>query len=335
LPIKFVVKVAACLVLAGSCSLILEAQQTAPPSSDSSAQTQSQGSISQDSSEPASNGSASNAQDSMAQGSNAQSSPSQSSSQQSSSQQPPPAQQPQAQAPPQQNSDKNNKDNPNTGGRVAGTSNDRLFYALPNFLSLQNAGQLPPLSSKDKFKVVALGTFDYINVPWWGLVSAIDQAADSDRQFRQGWIGYAKRYGTTAGDSIIENFMVGAVFPSILHQDPRFYQSSDGGAWHRTGYAISRIFVTRSDSHRRQFNFSEILGAATAAAISTYTYHPEGAYIGAKYIPSERTFDDVISTWGTQVSLDTATIIIKEFWPDIHRKLSRRRHPEMTSPPPQ
>jgi hypothetical protein len=340
LSIKFAVKLTACLVLVGSFSFISQAQTT-PPNSDSPAQTQLQDSTSQSSPGQSSNTQGASPQNPTAPGSNSQgsngqnpTSPAQTTPSPSSNPQTPAAQQTQPPAETQQNSDKKNA-NPGTGGRVAGTSNDRLFYALPNFLSLQNSGPLPPLSTKDKFKVVALGTFDYINYPWWGIISAIDQAADSDRQYRQGWIGYARRYGTTAGDSTIENFMVGAIFPSILHQDPRFYQSSNGGPWHRTGYAISRIFVTRSDSHHRQFNFSEILGAGVAAAISTYTYHPGGAYVGAKYIPSERTFDDVISTWGTQVSLDTATIIIKEFWPDIHRKLSRKHHPEATNPPAQ
>jgi hypothetical protein len=50
-------------------------------------------------------------------------------------------------------------------GKVAGTSNDRLFYAVPNFLTLQGTAKLPPMSSKDKFKVVALGTFDYFEYP--------------------------------------------------------------------------------------------------------------------------------------------------------------------------
>src|SRR5215471_18319614 len=114
-------------------------------------------------------------------------------------------------------------------GKVAGTSNDRLFYALPNFLTLQGTQKLPPLSAKDKFKVVALGTFDYFEYPWWGALAAINQAENNEPGYGQGWVGYAKRYGSTAGDSMIENFMVGAVFASALHQDPRFYQSGKGG----------------------------------------------------------------------------------------------------------
>jgi hypothetical protein len=238
----------------------------------------------------------------------------------------------------QQPADKDNKkDTQSSGGRVEGTSNDRLFYTLPNFLSLENGKQLPPLTAKDKFKVVALGTFDYVQYPWWGLLSAISQAENSEPAYGQGWKAYAKRYGTTAGDSTVENFMVGAVFPSILRQDPRFYYSEQGGAAHRTEYAISRIFVTRSDSGKRQFNFSEIVGSATAAAISTYTYHPTSTYLSTPtnphlFVGSDRTLSNTVSVWGTQVSLDTITLVVKEFWPDVHRKITHKRKPEAAGP---
>ena len=215
-------------------------------------------------------------------------------------------------------------------GKVEGTSNDRLFYALPNFLTLQSKGQLPPLSAKDKFKVVALSTFDPVQYPWWGLLAAINQAENNERAYGQGWVGYAKRYGATAGDSTIENFMVGAVYPSILHQDPRFYYSDKGGTMRRTGYAVSRIFVTRSDSGKKEFNFSEILGSATAASISTFSYHPRSAFISTPtnphlFLSSERTLGNAASVWGTQLSLDTITLVIKEFWPDVQKKMKKNK----------
>lgn len=218
---------------------------------------------------------------------------------------------------------------PNGQGKVAGTSNDRLFYALPNFLTLQGAGKLPPLTAKDKFKVVALGTFDYVEYPWWGVLAAVSQADNSEPGYGQGWAGYGKRYGATMGDSMIENFMVGAVFPSVLHQDPRFYQSGKGGFTGRSLYAVSRIFITRGDSGHAQFNFSEIFGSATAAAISTYSYHPSSTYISTPtnphlFVPSDKTLSNTVSVWGTQVGLDTVTIMVKEFWPDVHRKLSKK-----------
>jgi hypothetical protein len=227
----------------------------------------------------------------------------------------------------------------NAQGKNAGTSNDRLFLALPNFLTLENAGKVPPLTTAQKFKVVARGSFDKIEFPWYGVLSAISQAQNSEPGYGQGWEGYGKRYASAFADGTIENFMTSAVLPSILRQDPRFFQSSEGGFAHRTGYAVSRIFVTRTDSGRTQFNYSEIVGSALSAAISTNSYHPR-SFITTRYNPttgmltyvynaSSRTLPNTASVWGTQVLYDTITIVIKEFWPDVHRKMNHKHSSDM------
>jgi hypothetical protein len=218
--------------------------------------------------------------------------------------------------------DKKNADPKVEVSPPSGTSNDRLFYTLPNFLTLENAGQLPPLTTGQKFKVVARGTFDYVEFPWYAALAGISQAQNSEPGYGQGAAGYGKRYGTAFADGTIENFMVGAVFPSLLRQDPRFYQRGTGTFWHRTGYAISRIFVTRTDSGHAQFNFSEFLGSALGAGISTYSYHPR----------ADRTLPNTASVWGTQVGYDTLTIFVKEFWPDIRRKLSHKPQHDAATP---
>ena len=196
------------------------------------------------------------------------------------------------------------------------TSKDRLFYAMPNFLTVREVDGMPPLTSAQKFSVVARGSFDYFQSVWYGALAGISQAENSEPSFGQGAQGYGKRYGTAVADGTIEDFMSGAVLPSLLHQDPRFFQSGQGGFWRRSGYAISRIFVTRSDSGRRQFNFSEVVGSGLAAGISTYSYHPR----------ADRTLPNTANVWGTQVGYDTLTIVVKEFWPDIRRKLGHK-HP--------
>ncbi len=137
---------------------------------------------------------------------------------------------------------------------------------------MQNAGQVPPLTSGQKFKVVFRSSFDPVQYAWYGFLSAISQAENSEPGYGQGWQGYAKRYGSAFADGTIENFMTGAVFPSLLHQDPRFFQLGKGTFTHRTEYAVSRIFITRTDSGKAQFNYSEIVGSALSAAISTNTY---------------------------------------------------------------
>jgi hypothetical protein len=190
-----------------------------------------------------------------------------------------------------------------------GTSKDRLFWTMPNFLTMETEN-IPPLTSGDKFKVVGRSLIDPSEFVLIGFVAGLGQASNSDPRYGQGAQGYGKRYATAYADNAIENFMASAALPSLLHQDPRYYQLGHGGFLKRTGHAIGRVLLTRSDSGQRQFNYSEVFGAGMAAAISTYSYHPE----------SERDVGTVISVWGTQIGWDVGTYMIKEFWPDLRRK---------------
>jgi hypothetical protein len=201
---------------------------------------------------------------------------------------------------------------------TSGTSNDRLFFALPNFLTVDKNGKIIPLTVGQKFKVVARGSFDPVQIPWYAILAGISQAEDSEPGFGQGWEAYGKRVACYAADGTIQNFFVGAIMPSIFRQDPRFFPSGKGGFFHRAGYAASRIVITRGDNGNRQFNVSEVLGSAMSSSISTYSYHPE----------SDRTIGNVASVWVSQMGYDTITLMLKEFWPDIRRKIKREPKPQ-------
>jgi hypothetical protein len=201
----------------------------------------------------------------------------------------------------------------------SGTSNDRILWTLPNFLTVENADSIPPLTPKQKFAVTARGVFDPFEFVLVSFVAGLNQASNSNPSYGQGMQGYAKRYGTAYADNAIENFMASAVFPSVLHQDPRYYQLGHGGFWRRSEHAVSRVLITRSDSGPRQLNYSELGGGLTAAAISTYTYHPD----------SDRGFGNVVSVWGSQMGWDAVTYMIKEFWPDL-RKHARNRKRDLS-----
>jgi hypothetical protein len=244
--------------------------------------------------------------------------------------QPPTTVKPDASSTPQQATDKDKKDAKTTSQITGpGTSNDRLFFTLPNFLTLENAGQVPPLTSKQKFAVVTRGSFDYVQYPWYAFLSGISQAQNSEPGYGQGWEGYGKRFGAAFADGTIENFITGAILPSVLHQDPRYFQSGHGSFTHRSFYALSRNLITREDSGKNEFNYSEVVGGAMSAAISTYSYHPKGKYVTTttpgvlRYIPSDRTLTNTAKVWGTQYGYDSLTLVVKEFWPDIRRKIRK------------
>ena len=203
-----------------------------------------------------------------------------------------------------------------TAPPTAGTSNDRLMFALPNFLTLENGANVPPLTAGQKFRVVARSSFDYVQIPWYGFLAGISQAENSEPGYGQGAAGYGKRFGAAAADGTIENFMTSAIFPSVFHQDPRYFQLGQGSFVHRAGYSVSRILIARTDSGHHQLNISEIFGSALAAAISTYSYHPR----------ADKTLSNTAEVWGTEVSYDTLTIVLKEFWPDIRRAIRKKKN---------
>ena len=166
---------------------------------------------------------------------------------------PPPQAQAQQTSPSLPPSDSGRKEESNAPAKKSqeqqtGTSNERLFWVFPDFLLIRSSKQLPPLSVGAKFKVAARGSFDYVEFPLYGLAAGISQVDHNDPAYGQGAAGYARRYASAFADGTIESFMTNAVLPSILRQDPRYYQLGKGGFFHRTGYAI-----TWDPPHPRRF----------------------------------------------------------------------------------
>ncbi len=125
---------------------------------------------------------------------------------------------------------------------------------------------LPPLTVKQKFTAVAQGCFDPVEFLFIGIQAGIGQADDVNPTYRQGLSGYSKRFGTAYTDAIIGNFGTGAIFPSLLRQDPRYYQLGTGNFFHRFAYAAARVLVSRSDrTGDAELNFSEFLGNGLAS----------------------------------------------------------------------
>jgi hypothetical protein len=224
----------------------------------------------------------------------------------SSSQQEKPANQPSVQS--------NTPDKAQQDKEKAKAKDDRMFYVMPNYLTVGSESQVKPLSWKEKFAIAAKGSFDPYEFTVVGIVAGIRQAENSSPAFGQGVEGYAKRYGAAFADQVDGNVMVGGVFPSIMKIDPRYFQLGKGSVPHRMGYAFSRIFVARTDAGKHVFNIPEFAGNATAIAISN-VYYPAG----------DRSFSSSFSNWGTQMGIDALGNELKEFWPDVHQYLQKRQ----------
>jgi hypothetical protein len=197
--------------------------------------------------------------------------------------------------------------------RETGTVNDRILEVMPNYGTVENADHLPPISTGQKYRLATAGVFDYFTYPFIGALAAIDQANTAPKSWGQGWGAYGKRYGASFADNGIGTYMTTAILPSMLHEDPRYYQFGKGTIPHRTFYSLGRLFVTRTDSGHSRFNYSEILGNAAAAGLSNIYHAPE-----------DRTLTRNLGTYGMLDMWDGVSNLMKEFWPDIRRAISRK-----------
>jgi hypothetical protein len=195
-----------------------------------------------------------------------------------------------------------------------GKQTKRILYIVPNFRAVSADQKLPPQTVKGKFMTATMDSVDYSSFLFVGIQAGIAQAGKTYPEFHQGAAGYARYYWHTFADTVDENLWVEFLLPAALRQDSRFYTRGHGGFTHRLAYSASRAFITRTNGGRETFNASEIFGAGTAAGISN-TYYPS----------SERTFTKTYQRWITSVSIDDATFIFKEFWPDINNKFFHQK----------
>lgn len=184
----------------------------------------------------------------------------------------------------------------------------RIFGVLPNYRTADGTQPFRPITVKQKFTIATKDTFDYPSYVLAAAFAGISQVNNSNPSFGQGVEGYARRYGSSVADQDIGNFMTEAIWPSLLHEDPRYFRKVNGQFKSRFWYASTRVLVTRTDAGGSRFNFSEFMGNGTVAALGNW------------YYPDARGFAPTVQRMFTQIGTDAISNVLKEFWPDVKRK---------------
>ncbi len=154
----------------------------------------------------------------------------------------------------------------------------RVFGIIPNFYVSydQNAA---PLTSGLKFRLAAKVAFDPITFIGVGIAASAEQAGDNPN-YPQGWKGFGERYGAVYANGLTDIMIGGAILPSLLHQDPRYFYQGTGTTQSRILHAVSSPFVCRGDDGRPQPNYSTIGGDLASAAISNAYYPTSNRGVG-------------------------------------------------------
>jgi hypothetical protein len=155
----------------------------------------------------------------------------------------------------------------------------RVLGVIPNFYVTYIPNAVP-LSTGQKFDLAWKSSVDPVTFGITAVFAGVEQATNDFSGYGQGAQGYAKRFGASYADNFIGTMIGGAILPSILKQDPRYFYKGTGTTRSRVLYAMSMAVVCKGDNGRWQANYSGIIGSLAAGGISNI-YYPASNRDGA------------------------------------------------------
>jgi hypothetical protein len=165
-----------------------------------------------------------------------------------------------------------------------------------------------PMTADQKYEFALHQAFDPSAHVMNMFRSGLEQAANAQPHYGQGWGAYEKRFAAGELDQITGSTLIYGFLPSILHEDPRYFPRGRGSAMARAWYAASRTFVTQRDNGTAGFNTSETLGQLISCGIST-SYYPA----------RDRTLRSVSANWVVDLGTNSIFNMFAEFYPDLKR----------------
>jgi hypothetical protein len=183
--------------------------------------------------------------------------------------------------------------------------------------------KLCSLELKDKFVLFVQDSFDPVTFLSSGFGAGQDQASDRDPTFGQGVAGYGKRFAANFAGQASSKFFKDFAYPAIFSEDPRYYRLAHGTVKKRFLHAAEHLFVGYRVDGTHMPNYSEWLGTVSAVTLSN-AYHPG----------NERGVGPAGRRVGYSVLQDMGFDVLREFWPEISRKLKLpfRGEPEVWTP---
>jgi hypothetical protein len=196
--------------------------------------------------------------------------------------------------------------------QVAIAEQQRVLGFIPNFYVVYDSKNAVPLTTKLKFQMAYKVSIDPVSILGAATLAAVNQAADSP-DYQQGWKGYGQRFGAAYADGVTDIMFGGAILPSLLHQDPRYFYQGTGTMKSRTLHALSNPFICKGDNGHKQINFSSMGGDLISASISN-AYYPESNR-GASLVFTSF----LISTGERELSSMVQEFVLRKITPSANR----------------
>jgi Carboxypeptidase regulatory-like domain len=182
----------------------------------------------------------------------------------------------------------------------------RVLGFIPNFYVSydKNAVALTP---KLKFELALKVAIDPVTLAGTAFLAASDQASHYPH-YVEGFSGYGQRFGAVYLNGLTDIMVGGAILPSVLHQDPRYFYQGTGSTKARLLHALSSPIVCRRDSGGWTANYSSLGG-----------YLASGAVANAYYPVQNRGANLLFRIFAVDLSANIANGVLQEF---LLRKLT-------------
>jgi hypothetical protein len=166
--------------------------------------------------------------------------------------------------------------------QVKAQERQRVIGIFPNFY-VTYAQHPAPLTSRLKFRLALRTTIDPINFLATAAFAGFNQAGDTP-DYPQGAVGYAQRFGAAYADGFTNIMIGGAVLPSLLHQDPRYFYKGTGSIKSRILHAAAFSILCKGDNGHWQPNYSSIGGDLASGALSNIYYPPSNRSVSLVFV---------------------------------------------------
>ena len=119
----------------------------------------------------------------------------------------------------------------------ASNGDKRILWTIPNYRTVPTVTNYTTITPRQKFGIATADSFDRGSVALAALFAGEAKLSASNPSFGDGVASYG-RYIAASYDLVTGDYMTEAIYPTRLHQDPRYFRRGTGSGWSRLGYAV-------------------------------------------------------------------------------------------------
>ncbi len=160
-----------------------------------------------------------------------------------------------------------------------------------------------PLTASERWRMYFVSAFGPGAILRATAAAGINQWENTPKEWKQGGEAFGERLGNSLAKHVIRKTLESGA-AAALHEDNRYFRSTDTGFWKRTKHAVGSVFVARNMAGQEHFAYSRF-GAALGSSFISRAWQP----------PSETHAGDAAVSFGITMAIDMGWNVFKEFRP--------------------